>query len=92
MPEAQLDQWVKELLTAFELDDTKVDIDQVLSLAGVAAHTIVRPAAPLTTFVAGYAAGLAAGSGQAREKLAMDSADSLARAVLAARAAANDNA
>ncbi|WP_411732670.1 DUF6457 domain-containing protein [Paeniglutamicibacter sp.] len=92
MPAAELEEWVKELLKAFELTDTQVDIDQVLSLAGVAAHTIVRPAAPLTTYLAGYAAGLAVGSARSGEKLAMDSADSLARAVLAARAASSDNA
>ncbi len=92
MPEAQLEDWVTELLSAFELSGTTVDIDQVLSLAGVAAHTIVRPAAPLTTFLAGYAAGLAVGSGQSSEKPAMDSADALARSVLAKRSGAADNA
>lgn len=92
MQEAQLEQWVSELLAAFELTDTQIDIDQVLSLAGVAAHTIVRPAAPLTTYLAGYAAGMAVGSGKASEKPAMDSADTLVRAVLAARTADADNA
>ncbi|RAX49282.1 molybdopterin-guanine dinucleotide biosynthesis protein [Arthrobacter sp. AQ5-05] len=92
MPEAQLDQWVRELLAAYELNDTEIDIDQVLSLAGVAAHTIVRPAAPLTTYVAGYVAGLAVGSGRAGTKPAMESADSLARTVLAARPASTDDA
>lgn len=85
MPAGELDAWVDELLAAFELADTQIDIDQVLSLAGVVAHGIVRPAAPLSTFVAGYAAGLAVGRGQAEEKHAMDSADALVRAVLAAR-------
>ncbi len=92
MPEAQLDQWVSELLAAYELGDTEIDIDQVLSLAGVAAHTIIRPAAPLTTYVAGYAAGLAVGRGQAGKKPAMESADALARTVLATRTAPTDNA
>ncbi|GAA1872873.1 hypothetical protein GCM10009715_19630 [Paeniglutamicibacter psychrophenolicus] len=92
MPEAQLDQWVRELLAAYELTDTEIDIDQVLSLAGVAAHTIIRPAAPLTTYLAGYAAGLAVGSGQSGMKPAMESADSLARTVLAAHPASTDDA
>ena len=91
MPAAELDDWVRELLAAFELPDTQVDIDQVLSLAGVAAHGIVRPAAPLTTYLAGYAAGLAVGRGQASEQLAMDSADALARAVLKARVPAGND-
>ncbi|NUR58299.1 MAG: NTP transferase domain-containing protein [Catenulispora sp.] len=37
---------------------TAVDLDAILGLAGVAAHNVVRPAAPLTTFLAGYAIGL----------------------------------
>lgn len=35
------------------------DPEALLDLAGTAAHSIVRPAAPLTTFLVGYAAGLA---------------------------------
>lgn len=37
---------------------TPADVDAILGLAGVAAHSLVRPAAPLTTFLAGYAVGL----------------------------------
>lgn len=44
--------------------DTGVDIAAVLALAGTVAHSVMRPAAPLTTFIVGYAAGLAVGSGQ----------------------------
>jgi hypothetical protein len=73
-----LQDWCERLLAAFELDDSRVDIDAVLGLAGKAAHAVVRPAAPLTTFIAGYAAGLAAGSGQASEEVAMRSALALA--------------
>jgi hypothetical protein len=73
-----LQQWCERLLAAFELEDSRVDIDAVLGLAGQAAHAVVRPAAPLTTFIAGYAAGLAAGSGQASEEVAMRSALALA--------------
>ena len=36
--------------------------DTILGLAGEAAHGVERPAAPITTFLAGYAAGLAGGS------------------------------
>lgn len=73
-----LHEWTEKLLEAFEIDGTQVDIDAVLALAGKAAHGVVRPAAPLTTFVAGYAAGLAVGSGQAEEQVAMNSAMALA--------------
>lgn len=35
------------------------DPEVLLDLAGTAAHAVVRPAAPLTTFLVGYAAGKA---------------------------------
>lgn len=76
-----LHDWTEKLLAAFEIDRTEVDIDAVLGLAGRAAHSVVRPAAPLTTFVVGYAAGLAVGSGQADEHLAMRSALAVADAL-----------
>ncbi|MHA7239744.1 DUF6457 domain-containing protein [Arthrobacter sp. TMS1-12-1] len=78
-----LHEWTERLLAAFEIDGTDVDIDAVLALAGKAAHSVVRPAAPLTTFVAGYAAGLAVGSGQADEDVAMRSALAVADALSA---------
>jgi hypothetical protein len=58
-----LDAWVRELSAALELVDLPLDIDDVLDLAGTAARTVLRPAAPLTTFIVGYAAGRAAESG-----------------------------
>ncbi|WP_043444512.1 DUF6457 domain-containing protein [Arthrobacter sp. L77] len=78
-----LHEWTGRLLAAFEIDGTDVDIDAVLDLAGKAAHGVVRPAAPLTTFVVGYAAGLAVGSGQADEDVAMRSALGVADALCA---------
>jgi molybdopterin-guanine dinucleotide biosynthesis protein A len=80
-----LRSWCAELLEALELNGLDVDIDAVLGLAGVAAHSVVRPAAPLTTFIAAYAAGFAAGSGQAGEKVAMESAIDVARRLSKAR-------
>ncbi|MEE2523210.1 DUF6457 domain-containing protein [Pseudarthrobacter sp. J75] len=74
-----LEEWSKRLLEAYELEGLEVDINAILSLAGVAAHSIVRPAAPLTTFIAGYAAGKAAASGQADEPAAMAGALDVAR-------------
>ena len=41
---------------------TAGDIALVLDLARDAAHGVARPAAPLTTYMVGYAAGAAAGS------------------------------
>ncbi|MCI0141425.1 DUF6457 domain-containing protein [Arthrobacter sp. KN11-1C] len=77
--EETLEEWCRSLLQAYELENVEIDINEILSLAGVAAHSVVRPAAPLTTFIAGFAAGLAAGSGQASESASMDAAMGLAR-------------
>ncbi|WP_426998337.1 DUF6457 domain-containing protein [Pseudarthrobacter sp. N5] len=76
-----LEEWCRTLLKAFELEDVPLDIDEILSLAGVAAHSVVRPAAPLTTFIAGYAAGMASGSGQATDAVSMRAAMDVARSL-----------
>lgn len=76
-----LEEWCRALLQAYELDDVQVDVDAILSLAGVAAHSVVRPAAPLTTFIAGFAAGLATGSGQATDAASMSAAMDVARSL-----------
>ena len=48
---------------------TAEDRDALLALAGVAARNVVRPAAPLTTFLAGYAVGLRSSSDGGRGAL-----------------------
>ena len=60
--DAALTTWWATLTRALGLEDVPADRDAILGLAGEAAHAVVRPAAPLTTFLAGYAAGLAGGS------------------------------
>ncbi|GAB3257241.1 DUF6457 domain-containing protein [Arthrobacter pigmenti] len=74
-----LESWCRQLVTALELEGLAVDIDEVLGLAGVAAHGIVRPAAPLTTFIVGFAAGCASSTGQASDTVAINSASAVAR-------------
>ncbi|MCB5274002.1 Molybdenum cofactor guanylyltransferase [Arthrobacter sp. SO5] len=74
-----LEDWCRALLQALELEGVEVDVNEVLALAGVVAHAVVRPAAPLTTFIAGFAAGLAAGSGQATDAVSMQAAMAVAR-------------
>ena len=54
--ERVLTAWVGDVGRELELD-LAVDIDVVLDLAGDAAHAVVRPAAPLTTFLVGVAVG-----------------------------------
>ncbi|MGW5334307.1 DUF6457 domain-containing protein [Streptomyces bauhiniae] len=41
--------------------DLDVDIAELLDMTKVVAHQVARPAAPLTSFLVGYAAGLQAG-------------------------------
>ena len=51
-----LHDWIDELSDALEVD-TEVDEGLVLDLARITAHSVDRPAAPITTFLLGYAAG-----------------------------------
>lgn len=55
--------------TAAVQDDLNIDLELdralLLALAGEAAHGVARPAAPLTTFLVGYAAGCAGGGPEA---------------------------
>jgi hypothetical protein len=56
--------WLADLCEALELDPTVVDRDLVLDLARDAAHGVARPAAPLTTFLVGLAAGMRGGGAE----------------------------
>lgn len=49
--------WTDELSAALGLDPALLDRDAVLDLARDVAHGVARPAAPLTAFVVGLAAG-----------------------------------
>jgi hypothetical protein len=60
----ELDDWLQALADEVGFDPSAVDVEAVLDLAGDAAHHVVRPAAPLTTYVAGYVIGLAAARGE----------------------------
>ncbi|WP_380163654.1 NTP transferase domain-containing protein [Jannaschia sp. R86511] len=72
---ARLDEWAARLVEELQLhaatDGVEVGdlVDLVLDLARDAAHTVARPAAPLTTFAVGVAAGLAAAGPQGRADL-----------------------
>lgn len=52
-----LHDWIDELMDAL---DVEVEMDEglVLDVARQAAHRVQRPAAPISTFLLGYAAGL----------------------------------
>ncbi|MFD3696805.1 NTP transferase domain-containing protein [Streptomyces sp. NPDC058646] len=57
-----LDQWITAVKAELDID-LAVDTKTLLDLARDAAHGVARPAAPLTTFLVGYAAAHAAATG-----------------------------
>lgn len=63
-----LHDWIDELCDALDID-AEVDEALILDLARDAAHSVERPAAPLTTFLVGYAAGLRGGDAETVELL-----------------------
>ena len=81
MPDV-LGSWVRELCAELGIDPERLDRDLVLDLARDAAHGVARPAAPLTTFLVGYAAGLRGGTPEAVREVA-----AIAQRLAAARAA-----
>ncbi|PSK96593.1 hypothetical protein CLV63_111189 [Murinocardiopsis flavida] len=54
-------EWAQQVDTELGLPDgpgtTKADVDLILDLAKDAAHSVARPAAPLTTYLLGIAVG-----------------------------------
>lgn len=62
MVDISLDDWAVTVAAELGIPELDLDADMVLDLAAAAANAVVRPAAPLTTFVAGLAAGLSGGS------------------------------
>lgn len=65
-----LPTWTRLLATRLGIPegddiDVAVDVGPILDLARDAAHHVMRPAAPVTTFLTGYAAGLRGGGGAA---------------------------
>lgn len=76
---ALLDEWCDRLRQELGLPGLSVDIDAVLALAGQVAHAVARPAAPLTTFIVGYAAGRASAMGQETPDAAIETASATVR-------------
>ncbi|ADP79250.1 DUF6457 domain-containing protein [Pseudofrankia inefficax] len=56
-----LEDWVARAGDALGLDPAAVDVAQLLDLTRDVAHGVARPAAPLTAFLVGLAAGQAGG-------------------------------
>jgi Domain of unknown function (DUF6457) len=64
-----LHDWIDELCDALDID-AEVDEGLVLDLARDAAHNVERPAAPITTYLLGYAAALHEANPDQLERLA----------------------
>jgi uncharacterized protein DUF6457 len=64
-----LHDWIDELCDVLDIE-TEVDEALVLDLAKVAADNVVRAAAPITTYLVGYAAGAADADEEEVERLA----------------------
>jgi molybdopterin-guanine dinucleotide biosynthesis protein A len=64
-----LHDWIDELCDTLDIE-TEVDEALILDLAKVAADNVVRPAAPVTTYLLGYAAGAAGADEDGIERLA----------------------
>jgi uncharacterized protein DUF6457 len=64
-----LHDWIDELCDVLDVD-TEVDEGLILDLARVAAHNVARPAAPVTAYLLGYAAGAQDADPEETERLA----------------------
>jgi hypothetical protein len=64
-----LHDWIDELCDALDID-TEIDEGLVLDVARECAHSVERPAAPISTYLLGYAAALQGGSPEKLEELA----------------------
>ena len=64
-----LHDWIDELCDVL---DVEIDLDEalILDLARDAAHNVARPAAPITTFLLGYAAARSGADPDEMERLA----------------------
>ena len=72
LPPEALDAWAEALRELFGLDADDIPIPLILDLARDVAVGVARPAAPLSAFVAGLAAGRAGGSPEQVRKAASE--------------------
>lgn len=73
-----LTTWTQQLSDALDIE-VDFDTNDVLDLARDAAHNVERPAAPLTAFLVGYAAGMR-GGGESDVRDCLELASDLANA------------
>jgi hypothetical protein len=75
----ELSDFAAALAEALALEGVDVDVARVLSLASDAAHAYVRPAAPVSTFIAGVAAGRGGATAESIQAALQRAADFCAR-------------
>jgi hypothetical protein len=78
----ELSEWNIALSAALEVPPA--DVERMLGLAGIAAHRVIRPAAPVTTFLVGYASGALVAGGMPADQ-AVERATRIAEELLASR-------
>ena len=64
-----LHDWIDELMDVLDIEG-EIDEGLILDVAREAAHQVQRPAAPISTYLLGYAAALAGGRPEQVEVLA----------------------
>jgi hypothetical protein len=64
-----LHDWIDELMDVLDIEG-EIDEGLILDVARQAAHRVQRPAAPISTYLLGYAAALAGGGAEEVEELA----------------------
>lgn len=64
-----LHDWIDELCDALDIE-AEIDEALILDLAREAAHNVTRPAAPISTYLLGFAAGASGADPEAVEALA----------------------
>jgi len=64
----ELERWFAALASALEIEVTDIDVQALLDVARDAAHGVTRPAAPLATFLVGWAAATGGGDRAALER------------------------
>jgi hypothetical protein len=67
--DVNLHDWIDELCDVLDIE-VEVDEALILDLARDAAHQVERPAAPISTFLLGYAAAASSGDPRELERLA----------------------
>jgi hypothetical protein len=73
-----LDDWVIKLSQELDVARDDIAISEILDLARDAAHAVARPAAPITAFIVGYAAGLRGGGRETIAQLVREALTAIA--------------